>query len=434
MSKSNELQSKFQQVSLKIQSNKYINAISTGLMSIMVLMIVGSVAILIASVQWAPWQSALDTIGIRPFLQGLNTVTNGLIAIFATFAIAYRLATNLEQNPFNAGILSLMVFLMLTPLAPLYADGYPGGNALPFQWLGATGLFSAIIIAIFTTVIYSKVMDKGWQIKMPDGVPPMIINSFSALIPGFIIAGVALVVRVALSYTGFEYIHNLIFQIIANPLMRIGGHPIAVTFAVFISALLWFFGIHGMNILIATMQPILMPLQLENLAAFEAGYELPNMLVWQNITIFANLGGSGATIGLAIAMAFLAKSKQYKTLGKIAIVPACFGINEPILFGTPLVLNFKTIVPFILTPVTLFATGAVLIYLGILPPARGVLTPLGTPLLVSGFIAGGWRYAVFQFVGIFFSFFMYSRVFRRMDKAALAQEESSATESSSVTA
>ena len=423
MSKSNELQAKFQQVSFKIQSNKYINAISTGLMSIMVLMIVGSVATLLASIQWDPWQDVLNSLEIRPFLQGINTVTNGLIAVFATFAIAYRLGTNLEKNPFNSGILSLMVFLMLTPLAPLYAGGEPGANALPFQWLGATGLFSAIVISLVVTSIYSWVVDRGWLIKMPDGVPPMIINSFSALIPGFIIAGLALLVRIGLSHTGFEYIHNVIFEIIATPLTRVGGHPVAVTFAVFVSATLWFFGIHGMNILLATLQPILMPLQLENLAAFEAGYELPNQIVWQNISLFANMGGSGATIGLAIAMVFFAKSKQYKTLGKIAFVPACFGINEPILFGVPLVLNFKMLIPFILTPVTLFATGALLISLGILPPATGVLTPLGTPLIVSGFIAGGWRYALFQVAGVFFSFFMYSRFFKRMDDAAHQQEQ-----------
>ena len=423
MEKIQATQAMFSKIALKIRENKYLNAISTGLMSIMVLMIVGSIATLIASVQWVPWQNVIEASGLRPFLLGLNNMTNGLIAVFATFAIAYQLGIGLGKNPFNSAILSLMVFLTLTPTAPLYEMGELGGNAIPFQWLGATGLFSAIVIALLTTIIYSKVVDKGWIIKMPDGVPPMISNSFSALIPGFIIAIIAIIVRMGLSLTEFGYIHNVIFRFVATPLTNVGSNPIAVTFAVFISAVLWFFGIHGMNILLATIQPILMPLQLENLAAFEAGYELPNMIVWQNVSLFGNLGGSGSTIGLVFAMVWFAKSKQYKTLGKIALAPTLFGINEPILFGFPLVLNFKTIVPFILTPVLIFATGIALIYIGILPRATGVLTPLGTPIIISGFIAGGYRYALFQVAGTVVSFFMYSRVFLRLDKEAVAREK-----------
>lgn len=191
---------------------------------------------------------------------------------------------------------------------------------------------------------------------------------------------------------------------------------------VFAMSLLWFFGIHGTIVVMSVMMPIWVGLRLENLAAYQAGTELPHMIPGGSFfMVYTALGGTGATIGLAVLL-LRAKSKRYKTLGKLAIVPGITGINEPIMFGVPLVLNMKLLLPLILAPLAVSIVAMIATFVGLVPPLRGIGAPLGTPIFVNGFLEGGMRVVILQAVLVFVSLIIFYPFFKSLDKEALKVE------------
>lgn len=417
--KQREMQMKMQKVSAAIQQNKYMTAISGGLMSLMAVMIIGAVFTLIDSVPIPAYQYFLESTGLNALTSLPLEITTNMISIYVVFAVAHKLAGEFEVDGFSAGMIALVSFLTLTPLAVL-EDGVT--NAISFQWIGSAGLFVAMIVGLVSARLYVLILKKGLYIKMPKGVPPTIEKSFASLTPGFIIVTLMLVVRGIFAATSFGSIHAFIFGTIQTPLTHLGSSIPALIFMMVLIHVLWFFGIHGAMLVLSIMQAPLMPLGIENLNAFQAGEPLPNLLILQSVIAFGMIGGSGSTIGLVIAM-LRAKSKRYKTLGRLSIVPGICAINEPILFGMPLVLNTRFVIPLIVTPTLLTALGIALTVLGILPPLNGVGAPLGTPVVVQGFIQGGWQLAVFQVVAIPISYFMYLPFFKKADAEAFAMEE-----------
>ena len=196
----------------------------------------------------------------------------------------------------------------------------------------------------------------------------------------------------------------------------------------FLETLLFSFGLHGPNILGAVTTPIWTALTLENSAAFAAGEALPNIINSQFYGNYVKLGGCGATIGLAILSLTIAKSAQFKTLGKLAIGPAIFNINEPLIFGIPIVLNPIMMIPFILTPIVLVISTYVLMSIGIVPIANGTNIPWTTPPIFAGFLVSGWRGALWQVVEILISCVMYFPFFKLEDNKAYQLELGEPTE------
>lgn len=216
--------------------------------------------------------------------------------------------------------------------------------------------------------------------------------------------------------------HSFIFNIVATPLQSLGASFPAALVAVIMIHVFWLFGIHGTLVILAVFMPLWTPLATENLAAFNAQQPVPNVMT-QQLIFQAIVTGSGQTIGLCFAM-LRAKSKQYRTLGRLGIVPNFCGINEPIIFGTPLVMNFKMAIPFILAPTLSFVAAYFLTSLGILPRLPGVAAPLGTPAIIAGLIisAGRWEWAAFQIGLIVASYLIYKPFFGRIDKEAHERE------------
>ncbi|MCL1995762.1 MAG: PTS transporter subunit EIIC [Defluviitaleaceae bacterium] len=404
--------SKLQEIMLKassfIQNNLYIKSISGGLMSLMPVLIIGAIFSLINGLPLDAYQEFLVSTGLKPFVELPVIFTNNMLALYASFAIAFRLTNELGKDGFSAGVLSMLSFLIVTPLG--VAEG--GGVAIMQQWLGATGFFAAMLVAVFVGRMFCVILDKGLYIRMPAGVPPQIERSFAALVPGFLFVIAALIINAIFAATQFVSIHGFIFGFIQTPLTNIGASPIAYILVVFLIHLLWWFGIHGVIVLgVGVMMPILTPLGLENLAYFQEGLTPPNVIIWGSITLVL-MGGSGTTLGLVIAM-LRAKAARYRTLGRLAIVPGIFGINEPIIFGTPMVLNTKFLVPFLGIPTfTAFMTWLLTI-IGILPTLNGFGPPLGTPAVVHGFLMGGWRVAAWQVVLSLFHFLVIMRISKK---------------------
>lgn len=387
-------QIRLQRIAGGIQNNKYVSAITNGLMTGMPVLIIGAIGTMLNGLPIDGYQNFLVETGLKEFTAIPTEITTNLLALYMAFNIAVKFAESYDIDGIPAGMLSFMSFLILTPYsfdqeALTYAI-----TGLPSTWLGATGLFTAFLVALVTAKIYVVFQKNNWVIKMPDGVPPTVSKSFSGMIPGFVIAILWLVVRYVTSLTPMGDIHSMIYGLIAAPLTALGGNIWAMVVAIIVAHLLWLVGVHGMMVIFSVLTPILTVLTNENLAAYNAGEALPNVinsaLIMQVIFV-----GSGATLGLALLM-LRAKSEQFRVLGKLALIPNIVGINEPLIFGLPIVMNFTLAIPFILTPTLILILGYLGMVTGVLPLLPGFAAPLGTPAVISGFLMGGWRWAIFQ--------------------------------------
>jgi PTS system cellobiose-specific IIC component len=302
------------------------------------------------------------------------------------------------------------------------------GNVLDKTWGGGQGMFSAIIIGIFTAMVYSWFIKRNITIKMPDGVPDNIAATFEAILPAFVSIVLTTIVyaifKLALDTTFFEWI----FEVLQTPLQGLTGGLFGAIAIPFLFSFFWWFGVHGPNVIGSIISPILTANTLGNQAILDSGRELTRanggQIVTQQFTDqFITVTGSGMTIGIVIFMVFMAKSQQYKTLGRLSIVPGLFNINEPILFGTPIVMNPMMAVPFIITPIASSLVTYAALATGLVPLFSGVLVPWTTPPIISGFLIGGWQAAVLQLVVLTMAVFIYLPFAIYMDKTTLKEEE-----------
>lgn len=352
-----------------------------------------------------------------------------VMTIFVILGISYNLAKHYELEELSTAVIALVAFFILTPFVTNFTpEGSEGvfevGNIIPVDWMGSNGLFVGIITAIVSTEIVRYVVNKGWVIKMPEGVPPAVSKSFSALIPAIMTILFFDVVRLIFSVTSFETIHEFIYKILQVPLTKLGGTLGATLFANLLIGLFWMFGIHGRNIVGAVMEPIWLALTAENLTAFQAGEALPHIVTGQFQEIYLQLGGTGSTLALCIALIFVCKSERCKKLGKLSIVPGLFNINEPITFGLPIVLNPIMIIPFIITPLVLSVISYFAISMGFVPRPTGIIVPWTTPPIIGGFLIAGIKGAILQMVGLIVSFFIYLPFVKTVDRQYYEQEKS----------
>lgn len=421
------LESKLMPIGIKLGENKYLKAINQGFMFIMPLTIFGSLFSLAANFPVTAWTNWLAETGLSTWFGLPSKLTIDLISLYTVVSLGYVFTKNEGHNAFAGALTSLMSFIMLTPLLNVTnADGATV-TGLAFDWFGAKGLFVAMFVGCLVPTLYIFIINKGWTIKLPAGVPPMVSNSFSSLIPMCIVGVLSIVFAYLFHLTSFGSIHQLIYTYVSMPLQAVGGSfwgMIVFTLALHI---FWFFGLHGGNITNSIANPILLPLALENLAAYEAG-GVPTHIYSTAFKNTYQFGGAGMTISLCILMIFVAKSQQYKSLGKLALPANIFYINEPVTFGTPLVLNTTLVIPFILAPLVVQVLAYFLTSVGILPVLIGYQIPWTMPPIVSGFIQGGLPVALYQVFSIFLVCAIYYPFFKILDKQAYTKEQQSIEE------
>lgn len=419
------LESKVLPIAGKIASQRHLVSLRDGIMLAMPLIIIGSVFLIIANFPIAAYQNFM--IGV--FGKNWATVaqypvnaTFSIMGLVAAFGIAYYLAQSYKVDPLSAGVISIAAFLLAIPLDKL--------GDVPLALLGSQGLFMAIIFGLGSTEIYRFFVQKNITIKMPPSVPPAVSKSFSALIPGAVIVLIVWLLRILVEQTSVGSLPNVITSVIGKPLSMVGGTYEGSLIAEFAIVFLWSFGIHGANIVGGIMAPVWYGAMDANRIAFQAHHALPNIITQQIFDNFINLGGSGTTIALAFMVAFLAKSKQMRALGKLVVGPAIFNINEPILFGLPIVMNPLMIVPFVLTPIIALTTTYFSMKFGWVALTAGIAVPWTTPPIISGYLATGGHIsgAIIQAVNIFISFFIYYPFFRAVDKQKLIEEKEYETE------
>lgn len=411
---------------LKFVNMKGIVALKEGILFTLPLLMIGSVFLLISSF---PYQPVVDIINQLGWMEAFNQVsgaTFNISAIVAVVGIAYSYAKNEKVEPLSAGFLGLVCFLITLRSTVLSESGDVVSNILNKSWTSGQGMIGAIIIGLIVGAVYSWFIKSGITIKMPEGVPTNVASSFAALVPGAVlIAGSTIVYQIFASFdtTFIEFI----YQMIQAPMQGVTDSLFGIILYCTIATIFWWFGVHGGSIVTGIMGALLLSNLTANQALVDSGQALTvsngAFIVTDQFTaIFINLTGTGTTFGLVLFMAFFAKSKQLKELGKLSFVPSIFNINEPVIFGTPIVMNPFLFIPFVLTPTLVGVLMYGAIYFGLVPPFSGVTVPWTTPAVISGFLLGGWRMALSQVIILALSFAMYFPFIKKVDKMNLLTE------------
>ncbi|PGK51130.1 PTS system, cellobiose-specific IIC component [Priestia megaterium] len=433
------LENRFMPFAAKLAAQKHLSALKDGIILAMPLIIIGSVFLILGYLPIPGYADFMARVFGEQWLAKLSypvDATFNMMGLIAAFGIAYRLAEKYSIDAITAGAISLAAFLLATPFTvPFTPEGASAAvdvaGAIPVALMGSKGLFVAMVISMLSTEIYRLIVQKDIVIKMPDGVPPAVSKSFVALIPGFAVITVVWLVRLLIEYLhakGFfeaQSIHDIVGTVLGGPLSVLGSSLIGSIIAYMLIMMLWAAGLHGTNIVGGVMNPIWLSNTDANRIAFQAGKELPNIFTAQFFEIFVNIGGTGATFGLVILMLFWSKSKQMKELGKLSAGPGTFMINEPVIFGTPIVMNPLLVIPFFLTPIVLIITTYLAMSTGLVAKPAGIAIPWTTPPLIGGYLATGGHIsgAVMQLVNIVIAFFLYLPFFKLWDKMKKKEEE-----------
>lgn len=263
---------------------------------------------------------------------------------------------------------------------------------------------------------------------MPEGIPAGVANAFTALVPGFIIILGSMIIYQVLITTTNLTVPELIFEALQVPLQNLSDSFLGGLVITLLISLLFWAGLHGPNIVMGVMAPILTANSIANNELLEAGNlsieKGAHIMTPQVIDLFVKFGGTGLTLGLLIAAVLSAKSEQLKSLSKLSLLPGIFNINEPVIFGLPIVYNPYLLVPFILAPVVGLTITYIAIKTGFMTPFTGVQVPWTTPPIISGFIIGGFKGAFIQLVILFLSILIYLPFMKKQDQAFIENEKS----------
>ncbi len=414
-------------------NTKGIMALKDGMVYSMPLLIVGSVFLILANFPIQAVADMLASSGITDILNQAYGATFSISAMVAVIGIAYNYAKSEGQEPMSAGMIALAVFLLFQPSTVETTNGGVVGNIINKDWTAGKGMIGAIIVGLIVGFSYSWFLKKNIRIKMPAGVPAGVANAFSALIPAAAIVGVATIIQGIFTLGLHTSAIEMIYKVIQSPMQGMTDSLPGAILMCFMFPFLWIFGVHGSTVVGGIMQGLLQANSLENQAILDQGLELTvanggHIVTVQFVDQFINVTGAGLTIGVVVYMVAFAKSKQLKTLGRLEAVPALFNINEPLLFGIPVVMNPMLAVPFIAVPVIACIIEYFALATGLCPLYGATQVPWTCPPIISGFLIGGWRSALLQLVIFVMSFLVYLPFIRKVDMANLKAEEETAAE------
>ena len=419
----------------KIGRNKYLMSIRDGFLVSTPLLIAGSIFLLIANFPITAWTKFLESTIINQktgetlaaFLSKPSDATFTIMAVFAVMGIAYSFAGQMKTNKIFGAACALMSWFLIMPYS-ITGNVAVGSktieatlSGIPLGWVGAKGIFVGIITAFLSVHIYAWVEGKGWTIKMPAGVPPTVVEYFSALIPATFVMTFFFLVNLMFGFLGTN-VFQIIFEFLQTPLLNLGDTLGAMVVAYIFLHLFWFFGINGGSVVGAVFNPILQTLSAENILFFTKGQGTGHIICQQFQDLFATFGGCGSTLSLLIAMLLFCKSKRITDLGKLALVPGIFGINEPIVFGLPIVLNPTMLIPFMLVPTVNIIISYFCMALKIVPICSGINIPWTMPPIISGFLATNWVGALLQAALIVIGVIIYMPFIKVLDKQYLNEE------------
>lgn len=410
-------------------SNKVIRAISAGLMYTLPLTLGASIFSILAAFPIPAVNKWLASAGLSAQFSSVMGGTLNIIALLIAFSIPYvytKLLDKPNTNPLMAAFLSVSAFIILMPQN--VGAGKDQIAALSYNYLGSSAMFVAIVLGLIISRLYVLLSQTNkLRIRMPEGVPSMVSQSFEPILISVIILILIVTLRISMSYTVFGNVFNVIQFLIADPLAKLASSvPLLILIGIFAN-LLFFFGIHP-NAINSALVPILMAMTLANVKAFTAGTVLPYKTV-MIVNAFLNNDGVGSTLSLLIAAFIVAKSKRYRSFSKIALVPNLFNINEPVIFGFPIMLNPILFFPFaISTLITgiIGYIGAATGFISYYNPVLGLgLASLWTiPKVISSFFVMGWQGFVLRLFAFVVMVLVYMPFVKVLDRTELASEHS----------
>jgi len=405
-------------ISEKISSNKSLQAISRGFLALLPVTIVGSIAYLIANF---PVQAYLDFVmssGVQNYIMVPYYITLGLMSVYTVFLVAYSHAQMDNIDPLSTGLIALLSFFILTPFVQA-GEGHAIITTYNFDWLGAKGLFVSLIVALTVAKFVAFIVKKDLVIKMPDGVPPYVTRSFAALIPALSVATIVTVIAALFSLSSYGSIHELVFKFLQGPLLGLGSSFTAYLIATVLIQLLWWFGIHGFNVVGSVMIPIWIGLDMQRMAELAAGQPVTT---YMGMSFLTAVGQS--TLAILLTVYLFSKSSQLKNIAKIGMPAALFNIGEPMVFGLPTVLNPIMFIPtVILIPVVTNLFFYLGFTTGLIPALSGAQIPMQMPVVLYGIVQGNWMLALWQLLAIPLSMVLIYPFVKLYDKQILKREE-----------
>lgn len=379
--------------------NRYLTVLRDAFMLSFPITMFGSIVVVINNLPFFndATKGTLSTL----FGNGQNA-TMSIMTVFVTFGIGYYLSKSYDVEGIFGGAVSFASFLILTPFFMTTESGETVTSVLSLDRLGAKGMFIGMIAAFLAAEIYCRVTKRGWQIKMPDGVPPAVTKSFAALIPAIVTLTIFLMINAIMTGVFHANLHDVIYELIQKPLTGLGSSLPATLLALFLVQFLWFFGLHGQIIVNSVMDPIWNTLMLDNLEAYQNGEALPHIVTKPFMETFTvGLGGSGMTLAVVILMAFVLKKKQYRDVGRLALAPGIFNVNEPAIFGMPIVLNATILIPWVVAPLVVTTFNYLVMAAGLVPAPTGVSVPWTVPVIASGVLAtNSWLGGLLQVIDV----------------------------------
>lgn len=409
-----------EKISSKLLTMPFLNAIKNAFILIMPLIIIGSFANLIAWIRfdynhfadgkdmYVKFMTSIFGSAWSSPLEAIQNGTTKIIAILITAFLAYYYAQgiqtktrNMKIAPLTAAVLAFACFWISIPqTAALVKDAtgkLTSSNFLQPSYFEATSLFLGIIMAIFSTRVYTFFVKKNITIKMPQGVPQGIADSFASLIPGAVVLlTVAVTSHIFIKILHFTSLNEFIYKTIQTPLSAIGVSYPAVILAEFIRQFLWLLGIHGFAIINGAINNTLwFPTLLQNVAQFghtHDPFHFKAIAPGGIINTYGMIGGSGSTLGLLLSIVLFArKSPRLMSIFKIGLLPGLFNINEPVIFGLPIVLSPIYAIPFIVAPIVNDTIAYILTYLHVIPQMF-ILNSGAEPVFINVALITGFKF------------------------------------------
>lgn len=436
-------------IASKISNQKFLIALRDSFIGTMPVVMTGSIALLLnAFLVDVPGQFGNTSIPqtFSWFVDVNNLIFKGSLAIVSLlfiFSLGVNVAKIYKTDILSSGIVALSAFVIaisnsITKSIPLpNADGqvlselFKGvkdiaveGNNLsitvsgiiPGSQINSNGYFTAIIIGFMACIIFSKLMNKNWTIKLPDTVPPAIAKPFLSIIPGFVaLYSVSIFVYAFNKITG-QLLIDWIYKVLQTPLLGLSQSFIAVVLIALLTQLFWFFGIHGGNVMAPIMEGLFGVALLANMEAFQNHQPIPYL--WTSVSYGAFVWYG--TLGLLIAIFWQSKNSHYREVAKLGIAPVLFNIGEPVMYGLPTVMNPILFIPFLLSPTLMATISYLATSLGWVAPVTQNVTWVMPPVLYGFFSTGfDWRAIVLSVVNLAISILVYLPFVKMADKEAI---------------
>ncbi|MBR4446414.1 MAG: PTS sugar transporter subunit IIC [Solobacterium sp.] len=412
-------------ISSKLAQNNVLNIIQSAFMLMMPVSMIGGFAALFNGISVEAYQAFITSAGIKSILSVIYQWTIGMIAIYLSFLIAYRHAQTYRyaKSDIAVGITSLVSFLIVTPYVIPEEPYAP--TMLPSSWLGASGMFSAIIIAFVVGNIFKVCKKYNIAIRLPEQVPPMISAQFTAIIPAALSMILFGIVSLLFAKTSFGCFHQLIYSVISKPLGAVGSNIFGLWILQVVLYGLWFCGIHGGMTVGPIIMMLFMQLQMDNMTAYQTGAPLPHMLAGDTLTF-----GTGS-IPLVIAALLVCKSESCKSISRFGFIPAFFGVDEPVYFGMPMIMNPIFFIPWVIGAPTLSVFGTHLLkMIGLLGYSNctGGQNAANLPFFVGNMMNYGIAGLIWGCVFFALIVLMYIPFVKAYDKQMLEQEQQNTAE------